>query len=180
MNLWQKQRSSSTDTTACSRGEQAGFTLIEVLVASAVIALIMVSVVPLLVASQRALETAVDQGSFLVRAQKLLSQMIDGKEGLISAKDYAVYSEQNGYRLALSYVVGGGGSDSIISYQWDGNTLYRSVSAGNNLAQPPGGVGTPVFGGVTHFVVDDSDAPTISVEIGSGEILLQTKVTLRN
>lgn len=181
MKRWLRSSSGYTVTTGYkTRQAEKGLTLIELLVTVAIAGLLMAAVGSFIMASTRVQTAAVNQSSFMVKAQRLFSTMIDGKTGLISAKEYRLWGAQHGYQLALSYLVNVDGTDTVFSYQYADSCIYRSEPVvGSNLVAPSQ-VGTPVLTGVDQFIIDDSEAPRLSIRIASGSTILRTAVTLRN
>lgn len=163
-----------------SSKSEKGITLVELLVALAVMAVLLSVVSSLIITSTQVQTAAVNQSSFSVKSQKLLATMVDGKTGLISAIEYRLFGPQNGYQLALAYVVNVDGADTIYAYQYLGDTIYRSEPVVGAVLEAPDGLGSPVLSGIDRFVIDERAAPTLTFEICAGETVLKTAVTPRN
>lgn len=161
-------------------GRERGFTLVEVLVATAVTGIIMAAAFSLLFAGFKVQNLAVDEGRFAVSGQRVLSQIVDGKEGLVSARDVAIYTGLGFKETALVYLVELGGQTYQISYTYADEFLYRSKETATALAEPSA-AGSLVLQGVGDFRVT-AESGKISIRFASSQdrTVLETAVVPRN
>ena len=102
-----------------------GFTLVEVLVATAVAGLLLVAFSTLLLTGFQVQGLAVSTGDFSVRGQKVLAQMVDGAEGLFFAEEVVWPEPSNGEKTVnqVTYIL----NDKEISYYQEGTVIKRTV-----------------------------------------------------
>ena len=108
-----------------------GFTLAEVLIASAIGAMVLAATVTVFVASQRGLQAAMAQIQTAVELRLLREKLlfrIDGAGGLMSARYSSIQVEggANGWGSTLRYVPFEEEDENAVS--WDGDTKKLSAS----------------------------------------------------
>ena len=147
-----------------------GFTLAEVLIASAIGAMVLAATVTVFVASQRGLQAAMAQIQTAVELRMLREKLlfrIDGSGGLMSARYSTIEVEggAGGWGSNLSFVPFEGDEENAVS--WDGGTKKLSATEALSAGWLSSG----------QIVLDDG-AP-FRASIADGEIHVDANASLR-
>ena len=149
-----------------------GFTLVEVLVATAVAGLLLIALSTLLLTGFQVQGLAVSTGDFSVRGQKVLTQLVDGAEGLLFAEE--VLEPLNGQTVnRVKYTLNG----KEFLYCQEGTVIKRTVKdLDGNIIVPT----EMVLADVATFQVSFTP-PSVELQICSEKgVKLATVVAPRN
>lgn len=115
-------------------GRRRGFTLVEVMVASAISLMVLAATVTVFIASQRGLQSAMAQIQTAVELRMLREKLlfrIDESGGLMSARYSTIEVDggADGWGGTLDFIPFGGGEDDVNTVSWGGETKKLAATS---------------------------------------------------